>query len=189
MERIESASKPFSRPERDRWAKEVSCEELADCARSHGQIPDTRAIEEQIHTELQQSIAKERERPFYRQPLVGDGRGKEVVAREAAKRDVKIIDPTKRPKRKRIRRVPKTGRVLAREARIRALLAFDAKRHDFKYPGPAKEIIRAQLRANAGKGEFEGVSRKMADKIITRILDDICDRTNLLFGSDWKGLT
>lgn len=188
MTEIESASRPFTRPDRDRWAKEASCVEIADAVRNNGKIPDTRAIEAQVNGELAQCIARERERAVATPKRPTERRGRAAVEREAKRRGVKILEGPRR-RRKRILEPRKTGRMLARELRVRALLRFNPAEQQWEHPGPAKEIIREQTFANLGKRDYAGLTQRQINRQLTRRLDDICDRSNLLFGADWRGLT
>lgn len=190
--RIEPATRPYSPPEKDRWAKGVLCDELAEWDRACGRLPDARAIEDAVNRDLAEAIAREREAKPLAAPAQATEdkrRGRQIVEAEASKRGYQVLDQAPRRKARRQRVLRKTPRVIALELRIRALLTFDVRTREFAHPGPAREIIQHQVGATQGRGEYAMLTRHKRNRLLTRRLEDIADRTNLLFGADWRGLT
>lgn len=177
-------------PERDRFAKEACCEELSDWAKANGQLPDSRAIEEQVHSDIALCVAREREAKMRPEPPAKPERATDVEA-EAAKRELTLLrdddyDPVDKP---RLPSPKKTARTLSLEMRIRALLHFNVTEREFSFPAFAKEIRIQQMRAAFGVGDYKGLSRWDKNRQITARLESICDRSDMMVGFSWRGMT
>jgi hypothetical protein len=170
----DSAADP-RHPDHARWVLERLLRDGADWERQLGRLPDLHELQEHWGRTLSRldqkrarkvvtdrAAAKQRIDPAEGRLVRGGDRHAQARARIEAER---CRCPTQDCRTCRINR------------RVGQLVEFDTSQMRFHYPAHAAAILRIYLMASAGAGPFRGASPQEGRRIITRLVQDICDQS------------
>lgn len=172
--------------------KDTLIQRDATWLRSVGVEPSARQIDEHVTAGLDKAAAKARERrkapqvvaPAPAPPPVENGAT--VIAREAG------YDLTIGARKRRAVPGPvayscgKCGTCVRCRRELRAMnILRMARQGDDRLKPLASIIIGASVRAQAGLGEFDGLGGHDKARILTRIIEDVCDRS-VPVGGAWR---
>lgn len=172
-------------PDHGRWVKEQMLARETAWLRSLGVQVRSRTVDASIERGLQRLAARKREsRKVAVQRDVTTMRTAEKLAERAGARLIR------RP----LRQAPKAPPYLCkrcgtcircrREARALRIIEL-GRAGDMRMRTLALEIVRVGLRSHAKIAEFEHLSPRDANRAITRVVEDVCDRSVSMMG-EWR---
>jgi hypothetical protein len=205
-----SAANP-NHPDHPRWVKEQFKQRRADWLRSLGIAPNTRHEETVANDGMQRLEARKRNaKPVYaktpepeRDPdknaaqsmaaAAGYGYRKKHVGnvRELEAKDKKRLE---RRKKQGMRALARAGdfecgrctkcRRCKREIRCQNILRF-GRAGDERFVDLAKHILSFGIAASMKIGVFAGKSQLDVDRLLTKLLEDVCDKSVAVAGKWW----
>lgn len=185
-----AASSP-SHPDHTRWVKERMLEREVSWLRGLGLDPGARAVEQKIDEGMLRLAARKREKRQLRDIRQPATRPDRDVARElAAESGYDFHRGAPRPLPVRAPRpfypclhcgVCDRCR---REKRAMNIIRM-ARAGDDQCTPLAYAIIGAAMRAQARSHEFEGLTSHDANRVLTRIIEDVCDKS-VRFAGAWR---
>lgn len=172
-------------PGHAQWVKDQMLARETAWLRSLGVEVNRRAVDINIDRGLARLAARDRE--GRQVPIRRDTTTLRTAERLAEKAGAQLI---RRP----LRQTPKappyackkcgTCTRCRREARATRVLEL-GRAGDTRLRPYALELVRVALRAQAGVGEFDGLGGDDANRAITRVVEDVCDRTVPMMGQ-WR---
>lgn len=160
--------------------------------RSTGDLSTTvRQVDEHVTAGLDRAAAKARESRRVAAPKaapapVGHDENKAHAIAQASGYDLQIGDRNRRRKVAVPYACNKCGTCVRCRRELRAMnILRMAKQGDTRLRPMANRIIAASFRAQSGSAEFTGLSGRDCARILTRIIEDICDQSVPIAGA-WR---
>lgn len=172
-------------PDHARWVKDQMLARETAWLRSLGVEVRSRAVDANIDRGLARLAARKREA---RQVSIRrDVTPMRTAEKLAAASGAKLI---RRPLRQQVRPPPylckRCGLCVRCRREARAQRIIDLGRDgDTRIRPLALELVRVALRAHSQVAEFEHLSPHDANRVITRVIEDVCDRSVSMMG-EWR---
>lgn len=174
------------------WVKSQLIESYSNTVRKAGVVPDMRRIEELATEDCEvhdQHVRNRRPAPATKAPpprrnaaaRMAEAEGKKLITgKRVERKSDPLLDTVK----------PGDMKMLAMMARIKQILVprsdfRPSQENDYAAPALAEAFILNYQRYMRGRGEYRGKSGTDARRIFRRRLEDICDKSNPLFGNWW----